>query len=242
MTVPSDHVSLATATGAIRVALQSHFASGLIALVAGTVAIVVAKGGRWHRKAGMVFVIAMTAAGVIGAGVAIYEGKLTSVMAGGLVTYFTLTAFAAVRPIVADRRIVVPLMLLGGAVCATDYTLGVMALGNAGAQIDGIPAGMILFMATIALCGVVGDWRLLRAGGIAGSRRIARHLWRMCFGLFIATGSFFLGQMKFIPKPLHIMPLLGLLAVAPLIVLLYWMWRVRIRQQLRGMTMTTVKA
>jgi hypothetical protein len=24
----------------------------------------------------------------------------------------------------------------------------------------------------------------------------------MCFGLFVATGSFFLGQMKFIPEPL----------------------------------------
>jgi hypothetical protein len=56
----------------------------------------------------------------------------------------------------------------------------------------------------------------------------------MCFGLFIATGSFFLGQMKFIPEPARIMPLLLVLAFAPLVFLLYWMWRVRVRGRLSG--------
>jgi hypothetical protein len=51
----------------------------------------------------------------------------------------------------------------------------------------------------------------------------------MCFALFIATGSFFLGQMKFIPEPVRIVPLLLVLALAPLPFLLYWMWRVRVR-------------
>ncbi|MGQ0646223.1 MAG: hypothetical protein ACT4P7_01560 [Gemmatimonadaceae bacterium] len=57
----------------------------------------------------------------------------------------------------------------------------------------------------------------------------------MCFGLFIASGSFFLGQMKCLPEPLQILPLLLALGVAPLVVLLYWMWRVRLRQRLQGM-------
>ncbi|MGH7468346.1 MAG: hypothetical protein ACRENP_10210 [Longimicrobiales bacterium] len=34
---------------------------------------------------------------------------------------------------------------------------------------------------------------------LAGARRIARHLWRMCFGFWIATGSFFFGQMDEFP-------------------------------------------
>jgi hypothetical protein len=67
------------------------------------------------------------------------------------------------------------------------------------------------------------------AGGLQGSRRLARHLWRMCFGLFVATGSFFLGQMKFVPEPVRIVPLLLVLAFAPLLFLFYWMWRVRVR-------------
>jgi len=90
---------------------------------------------------------------------------------------------------------------------------------------------MILFLATVALCAAIGDWRLIRAGSITGTRRIARHLWRMCFGLFVASGSFFLGQMKFLPQSLRILPLLLALGISPLLVLVYWMWRVRLRKK-----------
>jgi len=76
---------------------------------------------------------------------------------------------------------------------------------------------------------------MLREGGIHGTRRVARHLWRMSFGLFIASGSFLIGQMKFIPEPVRIVPLILVLAVSPLLILLYWMWRVRLRQNLRGL-------
>jgi hypothetical protein len=51
----------------------------------------------------------------------------------------------------------------------------------------------------------------------------------------IATGSFFLGQMKFIPAPIRIVPVLFVLAIAPLVVLVYWMWRVRIRRRISGL-------
>jgi hypothetical protein len=88
--------------------------------------------------------------------------------------------------------------------------------------------GMVVVLAAI------GDLRAIRAGGLRGSRRLARHLWRMCFGLFIATGSFFLGQMKFIPEPVRIVPLLLVLGFAPIVFLFYWMWRVRVRGRLSG--------
>ena len=80
----------------------------------------------------------------------------------------------------------------------------------------------------------VGGLRAISAGGLRGSRRLARHLWQMCFGLFVATGSFFLGQMKFIPEPVRIVPLLLVLAFAPILFLFYWMWRVRVRGRLSG--------
>jgi len=35
---------------------------------------------------------------------------------------------------------------------------------------------------------------MLIRGGIFGAQRVARHLWRMGFALFIAAGSFFLGS------------------------------------------------
>ncbi len=52
----------------------------------------------------------------------------------------------------------------------------------------------------------------------------------MCFAFFIATGSFFLGQADEFPEPLRITALLAVLALAPLLVMLYWLWRVRSRK------------
>ena len=94
---------------------------------------------------------------------------------------------------------------------------------------------MIFFIATICLLAALGDFRMIRAGGLRGTRRLTRHLWRMCFGLFIATGSFFLGQMQFVPAPIRVVPLLVVLAVAPLLFLMYWLWRVRLRGRLSGL-------
>ena len=116
-----------------------------------------------------------------------------------------------------------------------ELTMGVVALGKPHRAINGVPGGMILFMGTIALLAAMGDWRMIRAGGITGARRLARHLWRMCFALFIASGSFFLGQMKFVPESVRSLPLMFVLGLAPLVVLLYWMWRVQLRRSLRGL-------
>ena len=59
----------------------------------------------------------------------------------------------------------------------------------------------------------------------------------MCFGLFIASGSFVaqLTQMAFMPGWMRSVPVIIALAAAPLVVLLYWMWRIRLRHNLRGL-------
>lgn len=97
-----------------------------------------------------------------------------------------------------------------------------------------MPVPMTFFMGSIALLAGAGDLRILRSGPLLGTRRIARHLWRMCFAPFVASGSFFLGQADEIPEPLRIYPLLTIAAVLPLIALLYWLWRVRTRLSSRG--------
>jgi hypothetical protein len=91
-----------------------------------------------------------------------------------------------------------------------------------------------LVIGTVILLAAFGDLRAIRERGLRGSRRLARHLWRMCFALFVATGSFFLGQMTFVPEPVRILPLLLVLAFAPIPFLLYWMWRVRVRGRSSG--------
>lgn len=230
----SDRLTFATATGLPFLSLAFHFATGLIALAAGFMAITVRKGGKWHRRSGLVFVYAMIATGIAIAGISAYEGK--SPGGGVIIIYFVFTAYTAVKPLSGiGRRVDTALMVLALTFAALTYTSAFTALGRPGNQINGVPAGMMFFLGTIILLAGIGDVRMIRAGGIQGTRRLARHLWRMSFALFIASGSFFLGQMKFIPKQVRIVPLLLVLAISPLVILLYWMWRVRLRQNLRGM-------
>jgi len=55
-----------------------------------------------------------------------------------------------------------------------------------------------------------------------------RHLWRMCFALFIATGSFFLGQAKVFPEELRIFPILAAPVLLVLLAMVYWWVRMRV--------------
>jgi hypothetical protein len=74
----------------------------------------------------------------------------------------------------------------------------------------------------------VGSGRraMMLSTGHQGRARLITHLWRMCLAMFIATGSFFLGQAKVFPKPLRIFPLLAIPALLPLALLLFWLVRV----------------
>ena len=86
---------------------------------------------------------------------------------------------------------------------------------------------MSFFFGAILLLATAGDIRMLARGGISGRQRITRHLWRMCYGLFIATGSFFLGQQQVFPAFLRGSIYLTLPALLPLPLLIYWFLRVR---------------
>ena len=86
---------------------------------------------------------------------------------------------------------------------------------------------MDLFLGSVMLLASAGDLRMLLRGSIAGTERVARHLWRMCFGWFIATGSFFLGQQQVFPEAVRRTNLLFVPAILPLVLLLFWLIRVR---------------
>ena len=231
----SDRLTLATSTGLPFLSLAFHFGTGLIAIAAGFLGLAVRKGGTWHRRSGLVFVFAMIATGLTAVGISLYEGK-RSFASGAVLAYFVFTAYTAVKPLRGPgRRVDIGLMVLAFAFAVAGFASGVAAFGRPGHQIEGVPAGMSFFLATVLLLAAIGDARMLRDGGIQGTRRLARHLWRMSFGLFIASGSFFIGQMKFIPEQIRSVPLVFGLGVSPLVILLYWMWRVRLKRNLRGL-------
>ena len=228
-----NHVTIATSSGIVWLTLVTHFGAALLALAAGTIALAVAKGGRLHKQSGIVFTWAMITTGILAAVLSAYEGK--SVVGAIFACYLVFTAMTTVKPLPrAGRRIDVALMIFAIATAALLLVQGVVVWQKPHHMFAGVPAGMIFFLGTVCLFAAIGDLRMIREGGLQGTRRLARHLWRMCFGLFIATGSFFIGQMKFIPAPIRVVPLLFVLGIAPLVILLYWMWRVRLQRRVSG--------
>ncbi len=227
-------LTLATSSGFIWLVLVAHIAAGAIGLVAGGLALFCRKGGQLHRLSGVAFMCAMVAMVTLAAVVSSYEGKPYG--AGTVFTaYLVLTATLTVRPPSRNtRQMNITLMLAALTSAGLMYWHAAISWQAPGHQIAGVPAAMTGFLATVALLAGIGDLRMIRAGGIAGPRRLTRHLWRMCFALFIATGSFFLGQMRFIPAPIRSLPLMMLLGIGPLLVMLYWVWRIRLRRKLTG--------
>jgi len=129
-------------------------------------------------------------------------------------------------------------MLVALAVGLTSLTFGFEALASGGTR-NGMPAFPFFLFGVVGTLAGVLDLRMIRAGGLKGVSRVARHLWRMSFALFIAAMSFFFGQAEVIPKPIRIMPLLAVPVLAVLVTMLYWLWRVRVRRSLRGLVGVT---
>ena len=231
-----DRVTFATSSGVVWLGLAFHFAAGLASIIAGVVALAAAKGGRLHKQSGMVFTWGMIILGLSAAAIGTYEKVPSQVFAGLLVVYLVFTAMTTVKPLPGiGRRVDTALMIIAFAYAAASLYGGMNEWLNPDVKVVGRPRAVPpLVIGSVILLAAIGDLRALRAGGLRGAQRLARHLWRMCFSLFIATGSFFLGQMKFIPESVRNVPVLLVLAFAPIVFLFYWMWRVRMRGRLSG--------
>jgi hypothetical protein len=239
-----DRVTFATSAGIVWLVLAVHFAAGLVSIVGGTVALSVAKGGPLHKQSGLVFTWAMIVLGLTAAGIGTYESRPSQVSAGLVAAYLVFSAMTTVKPLPRiGRRFDMALMVLAFAYAAASLYGGVSEWLDPTLEVVGRPRVVPpLVIGTVILLAAIGDLRTIRAGGLRGSRRLARHLWRMCFALFVATGSFFLGQVRFIPEPVRILPLLLVLAFAPIVFLFYWMWRVRVRGRMGGIVVGATQA
>lgn len=209
----------------MRALLAMHIAAGSVAIIAGYIALFAAKGAHLHRRSGMYFVIAMLVMGLSGAVIAAFRGISTSVTGGVTAAYFVVTALTAVRKTSTwSRTADVGLLAVALALSSIDFAWGVRAIAH---PERGVPTFMFFVLASVLLLAAVGDVRALLARELPRTTRLARHLWRMCFALWMAAGSFFLGQAKVIPKPIRIFPLLAIPPLFVLVAMLHWLWRVR---------------
>jgi len=208
--------------------LVLHICAGILGLLSGSAAMCFRKGSRWHGLAGNVFVISMISMSTAGACLAFMKHQMNNVFGGVLAFYLVTTAWATARRRDGETGI----FDWGALLFVLTVGVGIMTYGFEAANSptglkDGIPSGMYFFLGSVALLSAAGDIRMLVRRGVFGVHRIARHLWRMCFSLFIATGSFFLGQQQVFPDWLRKTNVLFLPAILPLILLIFWLFRVR---------------
>ena len=218
--------------------LPIHVIAGLLSIAAGAVALWAIKGSPLHRQSGLVFVVAMLTMASTGAVIAIAKPDPGTALGGVLVFYVVCTALLTVKRTVAEARgWLFALMALALAIAATELALGAAAAQSADHMSGRYPAGLYNAFGIFTLICACGDARTLWLGRLDGVQRLARHIWRMCFAMWFATTSFFLGQAKVFPEPLrHMIGVRAIPVVLVLVVMVYWLARVRItRRHARSM-------
>ncbi len=221
--------------------LPIHIAAGGLAIVLGAVALSVKKGGNIHRRSGLLFVYAMLIMAVSASILSLLKGRADgNVLAGVLTAYFVGTALTTVRPVSSwTRRINAVALTVAVVLAAGCAVSGVRMINTPGRDSNGVPnqtAGMMsLIIAVLLVMAAAGDVRIMRFGMPRGGPRLARHLWRMCFALFIAAGSFFSLRERvaqILPEPFTTGPMRALPIVLLFGAMFYWLWRVRGRRPL----------
>lgn len=204
--------------------LAMHIAFATVAAASALAALALRKGGAAHAWAGRSFVAAMALMLAFAAVLAIRSGKADMVVGSALILYCAATGWWTMRSGgVAggfERAMVgVPILCV---------LAGLFPAGGsrAGAAIFGL----------MAAGAAIGDIRYLARGTLDRAAKLRRHVWRMCVPAFAATGSAFLGQAKHLPMFLRHWGLLAPLALAPLIVMAYWLVRARTPRTALGST------
>lgn len=214
--------------------LALHIGGGTVGLISGAAALTVPKGGRLHRWTGNVFFLSMLAMATVGATISPLLHDRVSTVAGIFTLYLLATAWMAVKRRdggVGRFEIVALIVVLG--VVAAGVTFVFMQNASPSGMVDGQPPQAPWMFAIVATIAALSDLKVILRHGVSGAPRIARHLWRVCFALFIASGSLFLGQSQVFPKALQHSGLLPIPALAPLLLLIFWMLRVRLGKRLR---------
>jgi len=221
--------------------LAVHIFAGTLGLLSGTAAMLFRKGSWRHVLAGRVFVAAMLTMAVGATYLAIVRHQPSNISGGILTFYLIGTArLTARRRDGETSRFDWVVLLIPLTLGILTWMNGLRIVRSGTSSQDGVPVGMTFFMGSVMLLAAAGDVRMLVRGGVSGTKRIARHLWRMCFGLFIAAGSFFLGPSN---RPLRLLSTVGLgqhlspalfntglylvLTVLPLFSLVFWLVRIR---------------
>ena len=193
-----------------------HICAATVGLLSGYLAMLLRKGTSVHRVTGSIFVVSMLTMSASAAYLAAFVSpNRLNVVAALLTFYLVATAWWTARRRDGGRSS----LDLAGLLLVTAVAVMGLTFGRE-ARFFGIVASLF----------VISDVRMLVRGGVSGPRRIARHLWRMCLALLIATLSLYPGQAKLFSQPVRETGLLFVPHVFLVAAMIFWMVRVRKRR------------
>ena len=204
-----------------------HTIAGSIAIISGFTALSLRKSSKQHRTVGNVFVLCILFLGFTGIYIAYSRSIMLSFVNGIFLCYFVCTAWMAVkRKAGTIGKFEWVAFFVALAIVGMLINFALEASQSPNGKLDGFGPQAFCFFAFVAFIAAAFDLKMIVNGGITGSHRIVRHLWRMCFPMFMATAAFFLGQAKLLPEPLRKIEYLAIPVVIVLLSMIYWTIRV----------------
>lgn len=226
--------------GVVVGALTLHIGAGSIGALSGAAALSVRKGERLHRLFGTVFFVSMLVMAAMGAGLAVLIAQINNVAGGILAFYLVATAWMTVRQKEGTTglfdKMAFAVVL---SVSAAFLIWGLQAAASPKGRLYGYPATIYYVIASFAAFIGALDLKVILRGGISGVPRLTRHLWRMCLALSLAVASFIGQQQKLLAAFLPRAPVLLVLGFVPLVVMIFWLIRIRVSRQFRSAVQST---
>jgi len=206
--------------------LAVHIGMGTLGVLTGAAALLFRKGSGPHRAAGTAFVLAMLFMGASASILAAIKSEPGLFTGGFMTMYFIATAWMAGRRKDGETGIFEIVAFVAATALAVALATSAYALATGATQPMNPVFPYVLYgiTGTMALA-AVGDLGVILRHGLTGAPRIARHLWRMCFGLFIAVGSFAAQGAKVLPPGMGL-PLLLASMILIIGMMFYWLVRV----------------
>ncbi|WP_109260976.1 hypothetical protein [Hyphobacterium indicum] len=181
-----------------------HFWIGCGAIIAGFAAFASRKGEGVHRKAGTLFVVSMGLLAISGLWLSLARDILFTVFLSAISFHALITGWAAARNrSVLCRWISRLAPIVSGLIVLGAAAGGMIAGASPDGALDGLPPDAFYGLALVSavLCGLDIFYALMSAPALR--MRLTRHLWRMGFSFFLATGIFFFGNNHVLPEVLR---------------------------------------
>ena len=208
--------------------MATHVVPGVLAVAAGATALAAPKGRSVHIQAGRIFVVTMGLASAVGAALGLVRAETFYITfhAGVLALCLLASGWMAARAQPGAQGLGA---LIVGALNLVNLvslvSIGVFA-ARSGQSFLGFPAEDYLLLGGMGFVAAAGDANLLLRPHPNERRRIARHLWRMCLGFFLAAGSAFGGPgAAAFPEAVRRSGVLALPELVILLLMIFWLAR-----------------